>query len=377
VTGAGLELPAPARKALRDRAAALADAVVEVMRDVPDPATLRNLRIGAQAAVERFLERLEDGDGETDLDLFVAHGRAQRAAGRPLPELLAFYRRGGAAIWEQIAALPALRELERDTLVALGAATMAWVDELSGAALEGFSAQEAASRAAERARRDHLSALLLGREPGALEEAAAAAGWPVPVRLRAAVAALGEPGAASGAVPARVLVTDAPGRSGHVLLFLPDDEETADWARRAAAALGLRPPVALGPAVAPQAAAVSARLAGALLDLGPDAELPRAEDHEVELLLAADPELAAALAARRLSPLDGLPAGARSRMEQTLAAWLAHPDRPQAIADDLGLHVQTVRYRLARLRERFGADLDDPAVRLELDLALRERRMRG
>jgi DNA-binding PucR family transcriptional regulator len=35
------------------------------------------------------------------------------------------------------------------------------------------------------------------------------------------------------------------------------------------------------------------------------------------------------------------------------------------------VHPQTVRYRLARLRERFGADLDDPDARFELELALR------
>jgi DNA-binding PucR family transcriptional regulator len=43
------------------------------------------------------------------------------------------------------------------------------------------------------------------------------------------------------------------------------------------------------------------------------------------------------------------------------------------MADALGLHVQTVRYRLAKLRERLGDALDDPADRLELALALRAR----
>jgi DNA-binding PucR family transcriptional regulator len=35
------------------------------------------------------------------------------------------------------------------------------------------------------------------------------------------------------------------------------------------------------------------------------------------------------------------------------------------------VHPQTVRYRLASLRETFGEALDDPAARLELALALR------
>jgi DNA-binding PucR family transcriptional regulator len=39
----------------------------------------------------------------------------------------------------------------------------------------------------------------------------------------------------------------------------------------------------------------------------------------------------------------------------------------------LGVHPQTVRYRIARLRELFGAALDDPESRFELQLALRGR----
>jgi DNA-binding PucR family transcriptional regulator len=35
------------------------------------------------------------------------------------------------------------------------------------------------------------------------------------------------------------------------------------------------------------------------------------------------------------------------------------------------VHPQTVRYRLGRLRELFGEQLDDPQHRVELELALR------
>jgi len=38
----------------------------------------------------------------------------------------------------------------------------------------------------------------------------------------------------------------------------------------------------------------------------------------------------------------------------------------------LGVHPQTVRYRVARLRELFGTALDDPQSRFELQLALRD-----
>jgi DNA-binding PucR family transcriptional regulator len=43
------------------------------------------------------------------------------------------------------------------------------------------------------------------------------------------------------------------------------------------------------------------------------------------------------------------------------------------VAAALGIHPQTARYRLARLRELFGADLDDPDGRFWLEVALRAR----
>jgi DNA-binding PucR family transcriptional regulator len=41
------------------------------------------------------------------------------------------------------------------------------------------------------------------------------------------------------------------------------------------------------------------------------------------------------------------------------------------------VHPQTVRYRLSRLRERFGDELDSSQARFELELALRARVRRG
>ncbi|HWI73859.1 MAG TPA: helix-turn-helix domain-containing protein, partial [Baekduia sp.] len=97
----------------------------------------------------------------------------------------------------------------------------------------------------------------------------------------------------------------------------------------------------------------------------------RCDDHEIALLLGAAPDLAHEVAARRLAPLATIEGAARERLTDTLAAWLADPGRPQAMADRLGLHVQTVRYRLKALRELFGDALDDPDARFELSLALR------
>jgi PucR C-terminal helix-turn-helix domain len=46
-------------------------------------------------------------------------------------------------------------------------------------------------------------------------------------------------------------------------------------------------------------------------------------------------------------------------------------ERTGSIAAHLHVHPQTVRYRIARLRELLGGAMDTPAGRFELDLALR------
>jgi hypothetical protein len=54
----------------------------------------------------------------------------------------------------------------------------------------------------------------------------------------------------------------------------------------------------------------------------------------------------------------------------TLTAWLRHPGRPLAAARELHVHVNTLRYRMARLSALLDLDLDDPTVRLAAQLQL-------
>ena len=60
----------------------------------------------------------------------------------------------------------------------------------------------------------------------------------------------------------------------------------------------------------------------------------------------------------------------RERLRATLLAWLRRQANITKTAGDLDVHPQTVRYRLARLRERFGAELDSPDVRYELQTVI-------
>jgi DNA-binding PucR family transcriptional regulator len=87
--------------------------------------------------------------------------------------------------------------------------------------------------------------------------------------------------------------------------------------------------------------------------------------------LHADPRLAAEFAAAALAPLQTLRPASRARLTQTLATWLDRQGRIDETARELGIHPQTVRYRLGQLREAFGLALDDVDARFELALALR------
>ncbi|MBA2513642.1 MAG: helix-turn-helix domain-containing protein [Solirubrobacterales bacterium] len=89
------------------------------------------------------------------------------------------------------------------------------------------------------------------------------------------------------------------------------------------------------------------------------------------MALHADPALAAALAERGLAPLAAVAGPAHDRLAETLRAWLDRPGQVQAVAAVLGVHPQTVRYRLRQLRDLYGLALEDPEQRLALALALR------
>ncbi|UTV41286.1 helix-turn-helix domain-containing protein (plasmid) [Ensifer adhaerens] len=56
---------------------------------------------------------------------------------------------------------------------------------------------------------------------------------------------------------------------------------------------------------------------------------------------------------------------------ETLSVYLQEGCRNQACADAMGLHVTTLRYRLARIQELFGVDVETPEKRFAVELAIR------
>ncbi|AWZ09190.1 MULTISPECIES: helix-turn-helix domain-containing protein [unclassified Streptomyces] len=231
----------------------------------------------------------------------------------------------------------------------------------------------------ERARRE-LFAVLTGETPlrgPALAELANAAGWPLPVAVRAVV--LASPGETQQLA---ALLDDCLGGmvAGQPCLLVPAPDPEA----RTALDCALRGRLAVvGHPVAPGDTASSLRWALRLLSLTPAPTATRSgsevralfvDDHLSTLLLLQDEPLAHALAARWLRPLADLTPRQSERLEVTLLAWLEGGGAPEA-AKALSVHPQTVRYRMRQLEKLFGPGLRDPRTRFELELALRSRRL--
>ena len=389
------DLPTSLAGALRPALPELTDAIIAAIgREVPAYALPlegrfgRALRVGVRTALARFVDRIEDPSGE-DAEaraLYVELGRAEFRGGRSLDALLSAYRLGARMAWERFVAAGEAAGHEPATLYRLASAIFSYIDGISADSVEGY-AQERAAAEGERQRRRRALARLLARDDVSAQEVhdlARVAGWPRPATLAAlVVGGVPDGNGNGGAEPPdgdrlasrlggeAIAAVEGPA----TMAWVPDPEAPGRRAQLEAALEGA--PAALGPAVALARAPHSlarARTAHTLLLEGRlgDGPLVVADDHLAELLLhGGDTTLAADLAARVLAPLGDLRPKAAARLRETLAAWLDHPGQVQAVAERLHVHPQTVRYRLAQLRELFGERLDDPDARFELALALR------
>ncbi|WP_374197211.1 PucR family transcriptional regulator [Nonomuraea sp. NEAU-A123] len=86
------------------------------------------------------------------------------------------------------------------------------------------------------------------------------------------------------------------------------------------------------------------------------------------LLGLLDPATAQAFASALLAPLTRY--GSRADLIESLRAYLGSNGHWDAAAQRLGIHRHTLRYRMKRVTELLGRDLDDPGVRAELWIAL-------
>jgi hypothetical protein len=372
-------LPAETIAIVRGELGPLAEGIIEAVRaaspiygEVFGSPEGMALRLGVEQAIRAFLDAVERGErpaGETD-ELWRMLGEAEYQAGRSLEDLRAAFRSGIRAAWRGAADVALRAGVSAPATIALAEAIFVYGDELATDVAEGYLRIQTDQAGERERRRRRLAGLLLdpaGQDLDAVARAAELAQWPLP-RVLAVVAVAGDdPAAAARRLDLDVLVgSDGEGP----WLVVPDPDGPG---RRAMIDGALdAAPAAVGPTVTTADAARSLRWARLALDVvGEGARPVRAADHLADLILLGDRALASLLAGSRLAALDDLPPGERERLMATLAAWLAHQRHTPAIADELHVHPQTVRYRIAKLRRLVGDVMDTAEGRFELGLALR------
>jgi PucR C-terminal helix-turn-helix domain len=356
--------------------AAIAEAIPEYRRPMGE-AFGRGVRDAIEETLRQFLTQLgHPAAGERPgRNVYVALGRGEFRAGRGLDALQHAYRVGARVAWRRISEAAIAAGLEGSTLALLAESIFAYIDEISAESVEGYASAQAASAGARSRARQALVRLLVAGAADAQEARVAAddAGWPLP-RTLAALAADHHDAERFAAIVGEGAVGGRVGDLVCVLIADPDAPGRLERVRRAVEGRL----AALGPTAPWGATAESWSLAARCVALArgrhlPDGRLIVATQALGTLALHADEALVGALAAVRLAPLAQLTPAARERLETTLLAWLRHRGAVTQAARELHVHPQTVRYRVARLRELFDGALEDPDARFELELALRAR----
>ncbi|GLY08444.1 MULTISPECIES: PucR family transcriptional regulator [Actinoplanes] len=350
---------------------AIADAVGETAPEAAGAKYERDVRTAVRVALERFVDLA--GTAEPALpppirEVFVALGAAEARDNRGPETLLGSLRTAARLLLRTAShALAELRPVTVDELIDLSDATSAFVDELAAACTDGLARQLREQAGEGERRRRQVADLLLrgGAPPDVAREAAAGIGWP---GLDTVVPVLLPPDQARDArfrFGADGVVAE---RAGDAVLLL----RSGPRAERAALTEALTGRDAVvGPALGWVEVPEAVRLAERAAELvGTGAAPVFVDDHFAALALRGEPGAMAVLSARRLAPLAGLRPGQREPLLVTLESWLRNWGSRTAVAAELFVHPQTVSYRLNRLRDAFGDDLDDPAARFELLLVL-------
>ncbi|MGY0235658.1 PucR family transcriptional regulator [Longispora urticae] len=357
------------------------------------PAQLAEVRAIAGWALTRVVDLwVRDGAlDDADLARFRGIGAARAADGRPLPAVLRAYR-VAATLAIDIVVGRGRGSLDVADTLALTRLWLASIDALSEAVYSGYtSAAERLTGDRGRALRELLDDLLVGRQAsaGAWADRCRELGVDIPARPTLLLVEPADPAGVlteadgadlaaelglAGDEPRRYLLTV---RGRRLVLLLPGTPVTASGAAAATT------PGPVDPAVARRAwhgcrletalveAPAGYRLAVDALDTAP------AHAHDGGRLLdTGDAHLLALLAGRpaaRPADIAHLVLGpladpGNAHLLDGLDAFLAAGTATGA-AGQLGVHPQTLRYRLRRVRECTGRDPRTPWQRLALDVA--------
>ncbi|WP_457207933.1 PucR family transcriptional regulator [Nocardioides sp. P5_C9_2] len=382
---------------MREELAEVADrAVVAITEEVPSYTGQlsgvmgETIRQAVQLALGGFLTLATREEAGTPmapaLEGAYRLGRGEARSGRSMEALLAAYRIGARVSWRDLSRTAVEAGVEAEQLSRFAELVFAYIDELSASSAAGHTDELESTGRVRQRNLDRLArALVTGAAPDAVVLAAERADWEPPAFLSAVLLPEAQASHAATALDPRTLqpTEDVPGvPEGLALLLAPS---SGSRSARAGLVRALRGTTAVvGPSVpwleaarshARAVRAVALQAEGLLekadgLPEGGDDGVLDTDVHLGALLLAADPETRADLRARVLEPLADQRPSTAEKLTETLRAWVLHQGRREAMAEQLFIHPQTVRYRVGQLRELYGDRLEDPRFVLEVTLAL-------
>ncbi|WP_119727782.1 helix-turn-helix domain-containing protein [Thermomonospora amylolytica] len=355
--------------------------IAQIRRSIPEYARPiegpygQTLRLGVERALSAFVDQISGATGDLERrdELCRRLGQFEAQEGRSLDSLQAAYRIGAQVAWRRVMKIGSRYNVSAAIISKLADRLFNYIDELSSLSLEGYLEAKARPAGALEERRRRLLRLILARpavpEP-AIAELAHFAEWPVPEK----VTMVAMP---SGAQPVRTILDedilyDQTADEPHLLVPGPLDES-----RRAMLDAALpQTRLAVGLTVDLAQAADSLRWARQALDLAvrgviDEGRITYCHDHLLTLWLLADPALVDQLARRRLGAMQALTVNQRERLTETLRTWLATRGTAAQIAEQLHIHPQTVRYRIRKLEQILGDQLNDPDARFAVEVVLR------
>jgi PucR C-terminal helix-turn-helix domain len=363
--------------------------VAAVTVEVPSYADAFSGRMGqriegaVQMALSAFLQlaaRPQDADpGPTlspALEGAYELGRGEARQGRSIDALLSAYRVGARVAWRELSETVVDRGLPPLMVARFAELVFEFIDELSAASVSGHTDELASS---DRERRRHLDRLaqdlLTGVPTEILRASAERADWRPPDTLTAVLL----PSAQTQGVASRFgqstlqLSGDLPGidSSESVVLLLVPDMHGPNRSRLLRELRDRR--AVVGPSrdwTNAQSSYHRVLQARKIHLEGDGIGMVDTDTHLVALVLGADRDAADDLRRQVLEPLDQLRPNTAERLAETLRSWLLHQGQRDAVAADLFVHAQTVRYRMTQLRELYGERLNDPQAVLELIVAL-------
>jgi hypothetical protein len=370
------ELPAATEEIL----ATIAEQVPEYARPLEGGFGVA-IRTGVTEALRQFVALIRDPDAgrEPGRDVYVGLGRGELHEGRTLDALQSAYRVGARVAWRRVSAAARRQGADPEQLGLLAEAIFAYIDELSADSVEGYARAQREQEGERQRRRRELLSLLLRDPPaeeGDLRAAAQGAGWRLPRSAAPLAVAEADLARVARRLPADALAGSVDDVGCALVSGAASSSRNSELARATESVTA-----ALGPSVPRAELASSWSLAKAALRAAETGAIDGAsspilaEEHLADLMIFESGGVAERLARSQLAPLDELTAAARARMEETALAFVQHGGNAAAMARALHLHPQTIRYRLTRLRELFGEQLDDPDARFELELALRSARV--